>query len=410
MSSKWKIAIGIWVVLAAAWIVYKGVKPGWSDTQTDFNNYYASAKLFRQGELIHSFYANEEFSELAKANGVKNGAKFSPFPPPTAVLYWPLSFFDLLTAKRIWLITNLVLLVMLPFRMRHFFKETNLLENVFILSLFFVPLASNLHFGQFYFVTAFLLFEAVGGFLSKRKLMLSSILIGGLAAVKYLPILFLGYAFRCSKDALKPILIASLTIAAVTGIFLLIDSEAYVAYLSDLGGHVNGDLSGQGKYAIGFQSIDALLNNLFVFDAVQNPEPVIDLAMLKPILKWTFIGVIGLCCWLMLRAEKFLFSRTTVSVCIIGAFTIIPASASYHFLLLIVPIFFIIQWLRDKTSKLDQLIVLVLILGTFFIQVHHIPSIKSWSFVDLIVHFPRFWLLLTLFSYLFYKRITNTHG
>jgi hypothetical protein len=410
MEARVKAMIGIWVFLATAFILCKGARPGWNDTRTDFNNYYASAKLFRQGEPIHSFYANEEFSDLAKANGVENGAKFSPFPPPTAVLFWPLSFFDLLTAKRVWLVVNLLLMVWLPFRIRHHFKETSLLENLFVISLFFVPLASNLHFGQFYFVVAFLLFEAVGGFISKNKITLPSVLIGGLAAVKYLPILFLGYAFKLSKEALKPLLISVLTIVTIMGVFMLIDAEAYSTYLNDLGGHVNGDLSGQGKYAIGFQSIDALLNNLFVYDSVANPRPFFDVAILKPILKWSFIGAIGFCCWLMLRAEKFAFSPVTVSICIIGGFVIVPASASYHFLLLLVPVFFIEQWLRSEGMTRERVVVLFLLLGTFFIQAHHVPSIKSWPLIDLLIHFPRFWLLLTLFSYLLYKRITNSDG
>jgi hypothetical protein len=235
-------------------------------------------------------------------------------------------------------------------------------------------------------------------------------LIGGLAAVKYLPILFLGYAFKRSKEVLKPVLISVLTIVAITGIFMLIDAQAYSTYLSDLGGHVNGDLSGQGKYAIGFQSIDALLNNLFVYDNIVNPQPFFDSAILKPILKWSFIGAIGLCCWLMLRTEKFAFSPVTVSICIIGAFVIIPASASYHFLLLLVPVFFIDQWLRTLGMNRQRLIVLFLLLGAFYIQAHHIPNVKNWPLVDLLIHFPRFWLLLTLFSYLFYKRIKNFNG
>ena len=407
MEARWKLLIGIWVLFAAAYVSYRGVIPGWNDTQTDFNNYYASAKLFRQGESIHSFYENEAFASMAKESGVENGAKFSPFPPPTAVLYWRLTFFDQLTAKRIWLVVSLMLLVFLPFRIRHYFRETSVLENLFVISLFFVPLASNLHFGQFYFVVAFLLLESVGSVLSKKKMLLPTVLIGALTAVKYLPILFLGYAFGSSKKAVKPILITLITMLAITGVFMLIDVEAYSVYLSDLGGHVNGDLSGQGKYAIGFQSIDALLNNLFVYDVVENQQPFVDSAVLKPVLKCLFIGAIGTCCLRLLIAEKYSFSPAVVSICIIGGFSIIPASASYHFLLLIVPVFFIDQWLRQNGTRRERLIVVALLLGVFVIQAHHIPPIYRWPLVDLLIHFPRFWLLLTLFSYLFYKRITQ---
>ncbi len=401
MKKNWKIFVALWLMLVAFVLFYKGIRLGWNDTKTDFNNYYASAKLIQKGESIHAFYSNDRFKEMAQSVGVKNGAKFSPFPPPTAVLYWPLSFFDLLTAKRIWLVFNLLLLVWLPFRMKRYFRSP-VWENALTLSLFVIPLSSNLHFGQFYFVTAFVLVEAIGYFLVTKKSMLSSVLIGVLASVKYVPILFLGYLMRFSKESMKPIFTAIATVLVITGIFVLIDFEAYGVYLHDLGGHVNGDLSGQGKYAIGFQSLDALFNNLFVADAVENPKPFFEAAWLKPVLKWMIVAVVGMACFLMLRKEKYAFSPSTVSVGIIGVFVIIPASASYHFLLLILPIFFILRWLVKERSVGHFLITIALIFGAFSIQAYQIPSMEQWPFVDLLIHFPRLWLIVALFSFLVY--------
>lgn len=404
MTKYGKIAVGFWLLCAVFILVYKGIRPGWNDKATDFNNYYASAKLLRQGQPIHSFYSNEGFKEMAKSIGVESGAKFSPFPPPTAVLYWPISFFDLMTAKRIWLALNLLLLCWLPFRMKRFFKSDRW-KHALVISLFVVPLSSNLHFGQFYFVTTFLLIEAVGCFFVSKRVIFPSVLIAALASVKYIPMLFLGYFLKLSRESIKPIFIGLTTIVAITGIFALMDFEAYEVYLRDLEGHVNGDLSGQGKFAIGFQSLDALFNHLFVFDAIENPQPFVQASWLKPVLKWFVFGIVGLIGWLMLRKEKYAFTPSTVSIGILGAFVLVPASASYHFLLLILPVFFIVKWLNEERGIRDFLIVIILILGAFSIQAHQIPNLERWPLLNLLIHFPRLWFLLMLFTYVAYCKL-----
>ena len=98
--------IGIWLVLVVGYICLKGGIEGWNNTATDFNNYYVSSVLFMEGEPIDNYYDNEWFAEQAREMGIKKGAKFAPFPPLTPFLYAPLSGFDQLTAKRIWLIFN----------------------------------------------------------------------------------------------------------------------------------------------------------------------------------------------------------------------------------------------------------------------------------------------------------------
>ena len=402
-----KIVLYGWLVLAMLFVGYKGILPGWNDTATDFNNYYASAKLFLNGDEIRSFYDNDVFYQKAKAIGVESGAKFAPFPPPTAILYAPLSFFDLLTAKRIWLILNTLILFAIPFRLKHYFK-TNLIKNAFALSLFFVPLASNLHFGQFYLVAAFLLIEAVGYAHLSKKISFSGALIGFLAVLKYIPLLFVGYLLN-AQNRVKVIGVTAASIIAITVIFLLIDADAYGAYLYDFGGHVNGELSGQGKYAVGFQSIDALLTNLFVPHTEHNPSPFIDFPALKAIIKWSILLLIGLFCFLVFRKSKYRFTQINTSIFIVGSFVVIPASATYHFLLLLLPVYFILNWLYEQ--KLQHLIIVIfLLIGAFFIQMHHIPNLKTYPTLNLIIHFPRLWFLMGLFAYLLYLSLKKTNG
>ena len=403
-SKRHYSVLGIWLTLVTAFVFYKGILPGWSDLSTDFNNYYTSARLFISGEAIHDFYTNDLFHEKAVEMGLSSGAKFAPFPPPTAALYTPIAFFDVLTAKRIWLIFNLILLIALPFRIKKHF-ESSLWENSLILSIFFVPLASNLHFGQFYFVATFLLAEGIGYGFKRNKFGFSAVVIGCLALVKYVPILFAAYHFDSKKIRFAAITL--ITITSIIAVFYLIDPKAYVVYWNHLTGHINGSLSGQGKFAIGFQSIDALLNHLFVYDALENPSPFVNTPYLKPIIKWAVFGFVALADLYLLKRARFSFSKEVTSVLILSSFVLFPASASYHFLLLIVPIYFLsISLIRRKEGR-PFLITTFLLLCAFSIQTHHIPTINGAPLVDLLIHFPRLWFLTFIFIYLYRYEINR---
>lgn len=407
INGRWKIPAALWLCLALSFIFYKGVLPGWSDTSTDFNNYYSSAALWLEGTSIHDFYDNDDFATQSKNLGIESGAKFAPFPPPSVILYTPLVFWKLLTAKRIWLTINLALLILVPFRLRHYFNASAFF-SASILSIFFVPLASNLHFGQFYLIATFLLIEAVGLSQFSPRSKWPGIVIGILATVKYLPVLFTLYLFRPIEKKWRPILTVSLTIMIITSAFLLLDPAAYTAYFDSFSQHLNGNLDGQGKFAIGFQSIDALLNLLFVFDKVENPAPILHLPILKPILKAGFILTVFFGCFWLFRKENYRLNTTSISIFMVGSFLIIPASASYHFLLLLLPIFLIMRWLVEQ-EMIHVMIVIILSLAAFSVQHHHMPDISSSRLINLIIHFPRLWFIMALFGYLLTIR-TKSHG
>jgi len=407
INGRWKIPAALWLCLALSFIFYKGVLPGWSDTSTDFNNYYSSAVLWLEGGSIHDFYDNDHFATQSKNLGIESGAKFAPFPPPSVILYAPLVFWNLLTAKRIWLVINLTLLILLPFRLRHYFNASAFFSAL-ILSVFFVPLASNLHFGQFYLIGTFLLIEAVGLSQFSPRSKWPGIVIGILATVKYLPLLLTLYLFRPIEKKWRPILIVSLTIMIITCTFLLLDPAAYQSYFHSFSDHLNGELDGQGKFAVGFQSLDALLNLLFVFDAVENPSPIFHMPILKPILKTGFTLTVILSCFWLFKKENYRLNATSISIFIIGSFLIIPASASYHFLFLLLPIFLITRWLVQQ-EMIHVILVNILSLAAFSVQHHHMPDISSSRLINLVIHFPRLWFIMALFGYLLTIRI-KSHG
>ena len=385
-------------------LVVKGILPGWEDERTDFNNYYAASKLLMAGDTLSTFYNNQSFSEKSSELGITGGAKFAPFPPPTAVFYAPLTFLDYLTAKRLWLVFNLLLLVLLPFRLRYHFKVP-LEQSVLFISILVIPLASNINFGQAYLLMAFALVEIVGLMRQSNNPILTGFVLGLLTVLKYFPILFLAYTGKHFKGMIKTSIIVLLTVLVISLVFAFMDTATYPAYFSVLTDHVQGDLSGQGKYAITFQSLDSLFNNLFVFDSKLNPDPLIDMPVLKSIFKGIFVFIVGGMCSYLIIKDRFRFNWIDVSIGIFGLFILVPASASYHFLLFVVPLVIVGKWLFKEKSAQSVWFVWIMLFLAVSIQFHYIPEFKSFPTLNVIIHYPRLWLFLAVFVSLFVLRI-----
>ncbi len=399
------IVIKLWISIAMALIIFKGVVNGWNTTTGDFNNYYVSAKLLSQGASIHQFYDNDWFKGEAESMGIPKGAKFSPFPPVTAYVYLPLTIFKPLMAKRIWLILNVLMLVILPFRIRKI-TGWSLERAIFFLSLFTFPLASCINLGQLYLFIGFLLMELFGQDYMANRTKLIGFLMGIVTALKYLPIIFLGYLLK-HKKRMSILAYTFLGIAVPTLLVYFLDQAAYEAFFQHFSSHIQGNVPGQGKYAVAFQSIDSLLNNLFVYDSLKNPIPIVNQPILKPLIKYLFIGIILGCMGVVYKKNHYQLTPVIVSIGIIGVFVLIPASASYHFLLLLWPILYLFKWLISVKSMQALIIVSALIFITLTIRPDHIPDFSQLPTINLLLHYPRFWGLLCVFLFLSYYHIKS---
>ncbi|WP_167571914.1 glycosyltransferase family 87 protein [Aquimarina algiphila] len=400
---KSAIIVKVWIVIAIGIVLLKGVIAGWSNTASDFNNYYLSAKLVSEGTPIHQFYDNDWFTNKAYQIGIKEGAKFSPFPPITAYVYLPVTFFKPLIAKRVWLVFNALILIVLPFRIRKITKWS-LSQTTLFLSLFIIPISSCLNFGQLYLLIGFLLLESLGQLYMLSKPKILGFFIGVLASLKYLPIIFLGYIIQHEKRYLI-LIFTFLGIIIPSLIIYMIDDQVHDIFFLDFISHLEGNLPGQGKYAVEFQSIDSLLNNLFVYDQFKNPFPLLNLSILKPIIKYSLLGVTMVLLFYTFKRNHYQVTPIIISIGIIGVFVMIPASASYHFLLLLWPILCIIEWLISFKSKKALVIISIMIFLTFTIQQYHIPNLDQLSTINLLLHYPRFWSLLCVFLLLNYYHI-----
>lgn len=363
----------------------------------DFPNYYTSSKLLVQGEPVAKFYDNSWFEEQGHALGFERVVRFNPFPPATSVLMLPLTGFDPLTAKRIWIFINALLLIL----------AIRLVKNIFSfdwpLSAFFVlllgsSLALNFRLGQFYLAMLVLLLYAYKSY-QNNQWGLSAFLLSALTIVKYLPIIFI---FGFFKKRYLIIFGVTLTLL-MAGQWLAFGTETMGTYIGVLFGHLNGSIDGQGQHVIAFQSFDSLLANIFVSHPTANPQPLIDWPIGKQIGKLSIIFIVGLFAlktmYKIRGLEHSLRKDLMLIIVGLGAFTVLPASASYHFVLLLFPFILLIRTLsgRVKTGQVLTLIFLfALIVNVAFINVPFNTGIRLF---DLLLDYPRLWMMTGLYIY-----------
>src|SRR5689334_21293702 len=91
-------------------VTWFGIVPAWSALDTDFPNYYTSARLVVEGRDISRIYEADWFQSRIYAEGIDRQGIFSPLPPVTALLMVPVAFLAPLPALRAWTVVNLLLL------------------------------------------------------------------------------------------------------------------------------------------------------------------------------------------------------------------------------------------------------------------------------------------------------------
>ena len=103
----------------------------------------------------------------------------------------------------------------------------------------------------------------------------------------------------------------------------------------------------------------------------------------------------------------------SIGTCIIGASLLIPASASYHLLLLLPAVMLIIDFLRKEGDFKREISILVLLsFLTCNVLPHHIPNFTNSHAINTLIHFPRLYGLTGLFVFLLVlqKRYLQANG
>jgi len=327
-----------WIV-SALMVAYFGVHTfpaAWKTLNTDFSNYYLTARLAREKNETSRIY---EWIWLQRQKDHRDIDQriisLVPITPFSTLAVWPLASKPPLVAKHCWLVLNIALVGAIVVLLRSLAQLP--LRSILLVTALSIPLNKNFLYGQYYVLLLFVLTLALWCYVRQGRV-LSGLLIGLGFGLKLFPVLYLGYFLR--KRDFK----------AFTG-GIVGAAGAAIASITFFGWQANRvlvkqvlpwTLRGEGldPYNLSSASITTLLHRLLVYEPQWNPNPSIHAA-------WLFDVLLPLAQTLLFAPALLLAEpmdgsprrlRLEWSAVLIGSLAISTLPASYHFTLLILPV------------------------------------------------------------------------
>lgn len=381
----------------ACLLIRRGLLPGWRGLHSDFPNYYLVARLLREGYNLDRIYDWVWLQRIKDHWGLDQSlVGFAGLTPVSALPILPLAGFAALTAKRIWIIANLLFLSGTAEALH---RVTQLgRRRVWILTLLAViPLRTNFVLGQMHVVVLLLLALAYL-FQSRSRAIASGICIALAGALKIYPLLFVFYF--AWKRQWREVVSAVLTTMVVTGIGYACMSHAMHVYLTQvLPRSMQGEVID--PYSPLAASGAAFFHRLFIFEPDLNPAP----AWNRPVLCAVFYPLwqVAILFPLLLSirtsshhddAEKLEWALFLVALLILS-----PVPSSYHFVVMVLPVVLA----ADVFIKRKQCIPVGVLTLLYFLICGFVISPagagKGFSFLT-VVAFSRLWITLLLWLFL----------
>ena len=309
-----------------------------------FASYYTASKLLIEGEDVADFYDDDYFSSKVEDYVPGVYEIYLVNLPTTALVFLPVANFDYKTAKTIWTIFNILLLtVVFGLIINKLNLEGAWIPLAFLLLLAFQPLYANIAFGQVYIFIFFFLVLAWFAYESGNELLLG-ISIGLVFILKTAGIfLLILIVIKKKWRSLLWFFAVALFLFVVTLPIFGVDS--WSAYLNVLLKYTSSPTLSVTAY----QTIHSFFHHLFVFDKQWNPAPLINLPLLGKSMTIFFSTLI-------LVITIFIAFKNKKSDLAFGSFIIMgiilsPPSIDYHYMLMLIPILILLNWLIKNPSK-----------------------------------------------------------
>lgn len=347
---------------------------------TDFPNYYTAATLVRKGEPLRSYYDWTWFQRQIHYAGIDHqlGA-YVPHTPATMLPFVPLTFLEPQTAKRVWLLFEFLSLAAAILLLSRWSGLTRLEVTVLAL-LAHSAVGSNFAIGQYYIFVLLLLTCAVGCLLLGGEA-LGGTLMGLVFAVKlYTAPFLLFFAVRRQWKAFCGFVVAVVAMALLAIAIFGWPSVWFFATTvlpRGLDGSVND------PYNPGWASMTAFLRHSFFAEAELNPHPLVSAPAAFFFLRAFYtLGVLAIS--LLLVSHAALKTASALALFIIVLFVLSPNTASYHYILLLVPVALLLKGASRGWGA-----------GLILLYIAVELPLYSWD----ARFFPKAWLLLALAIY-----------
>jgi Glycosyltransferase family 87 len=388
----------------AAFVFLRGIVPALSKLDADFPGYFTAAKIVASGRNVEPLYDDSWFQEQIRRYGMEsaeNPGKFAPFPPPTALLLVPLAHLEPLNALRVVCAVSVLCLIGSIFLLARILSW-NVAESAVFILLSGHAVVNGLRLGQPYILVSSLCILGYYAYLKGRPL-LAGACLGLFVPVKYYPVIFLAYfAFRKEWKALVGGAIAILAVTLLS-IGVLGWKIHQIFLMSVFGSHLAGHLSLKDSappFTAVYQSFDTLFNRLFILDPTRNPQPLWP----SPLLPFWSSAIVKVAILLAAAATLIKLARRCAataaapSLGILGILVLLiaPATATYHCVLLWLPVGLLINYFLSQGARLPAYFILSVyaLIGLF-------PSRLTYPFEGrgglTVLAYPRLFLLLAMF-------------
>jgi hypothetical protein len=281
------------LLLLLAIFLWKGLIPGWKLLNTDFPNYYVTARLIREHYCLDRIYKWIWFQRAADHFGVGHQlVGFLGLTPFSAFPIIPFSSLPVLEAKRFWIVCNVVLLAAAIELLK---RQTGMGRGrAWVIALCaIVPLQTSFLFGQMHILVLALLAAAYVSHMRGRQIRCGCC-IAVAAALKIYPIFFCLYFLlkRRWKSLGATVLCSALCMTLSS---LVVGQGLMRTYIFEqLPRSLQGE--NQNPFSPTLTSASALFHRLFLFEPELNPHPLVAsarlFAILYPLWQALLVGVV----------------------------------------------------------------------------------------------------------------------
>ncbi len=380
------------LILLVSYLCIHTMPRAWHTLNTDFPNYYLTARLAHEKYDTARAYEWVWLEREKDHRGIDDRViGLIPITPFSTLMVWPLTGLAPLQAKHVWMLVNLALLVSLCWMLR---AITGLsyqrIALVFALSF---PLHRNLLYGQFYVLLSLLIVAACWAYL-RQYYVLAGALVAVAAACKIFPVLLLVFFLqRRSWRALASTAVTGLAAAAVS--IAIFGWNIHRTYLHEV---LPWALRGEGMppYVTASASISSVLHFLFLSEPQWNPHPWRDsifwYALLQPALQMLVLAPAVL----LIRKDDRTHRRILLewSALLTASLAISTIPASYHFVLMALPVCVLAAMLLERRWYAWLAVLLVLYLGIGF----PMPDPSGITGLAVLFHVPRLFLMVAFLS------------
>jgi len=356
----------------------------------DYLNYYFGTKLFFQGTLVSSIYDTASFNSLIAAEGIQNAfSNYAPVPPFSLLFYYPFTGISFVWSKVVFNVVSVFFFVASLYRLS-IHQQIKPLHVSIVLGILIYPIYNNLVQGQSYLLIISLLIEAYLCSM-KGRTWLASLLFAIPIALKLFPVIILIwlYATGKKKEMLLTIMFTGLLLIAVLPCIGM--SFWFSYHTSILPRLLSGEIND--PFSVTFQSYSVLFKKAFLYDHLLNPSPWFHAYWLYALLNTLITAVVVQASVQLIRTYKE-HSLLSFGIVFFSGLLISGYGTNYSLVLLL---FIGLAILQSDKNKIDQGILLLLLLCIAFFQVGKFIQYPLW------LQFGRLYLMIVLFILLIRK-------